>query len=119
MSRTVYEQLGGFVVVRKIVTEFYNNVLDNEELATFFSTTDMERLIDHQTKFISMLLGGPVSYTEEQLQMIHSRLKIGNNHFDLIKETLIETFEDFDLSEDHIEFVSNEYENRRSLIVTI
>ena len=75
MSRTVYEQLGGFVVVRKIVTEFYNNVLDNEELATFFSTTDMERLIDHQTKFISMLLGGPVSYTEEQLQERADKMK--------------------------------------------
>ena len=28
MDENIYDQLGGFVVVRKIVVEFYNNVLE-------------------------------------------------------------------------------------------
>ena len=94
-------------------------MLDDEELAPFFENTNMERQIDHQTKFVSMLLGGPAAYTDHELEKIHERLKIGDKHFDLIKEILIETFEDFDLSEEHINFVSDEFEIRRKLIVTI
>jgi len=117
MEKTVYEILGGFTVVRKIVVDFYNNVLEVDDLAQFFATTNMERQIDHQAKFISMLLGGPASFTDQQLRTIHEDLGIKDHHFDMIKEILADTFEDFDVAEDHIHFVVGEFEKRRSLIV--
>ena len=115
---SIYENLGGFTTVRKVVAEFYNSVLDQDELAKYFASTDMERQIDHQTKFISQLLGGPVSYSDNQLQKIHARMEITNPHFDLIKEILCDALEDFDLEDEHIKFVDKEFENRRSIIVT-
>ena len=70
MEESVYNQIGGFTAVRKIVVEFYNNMLDEDELAKYFAKTNMERLIDHQTKFISQLLGGPVSHTSMYFEQI-------------------------------------------------
>jgi hemoglobin len=71
MTAGLYEQLGGFSVVRKLVSDFYDRVLDETDLEPFFDNTDMATLVDHQTKFWAMLLGGPASYTEDQMRHIH------------------------------------------------
>ena len=118
MSESIFEQLGGFPTVRKVVMEFYHNVLDHDELAEYFMNTNMERLIDHQTKFVSYLLNGPASYTDDYLRKIHARMNITDMHFDMIKEVLSDAFEHFDVDDDIIELVATEFENRRSLVVT-
>ena len=97
MEKSVYDQVGGFVSVRKIILEFYNRVLDEDELIPYFKTIDMERQIDHQTKFISMLLGGPASFSDKHLEHVHKQMSIQNDHFDLVKDILEETLEDFTL----------------------
>jgi hemoglobin len=115
---SIYEELGGFTTVRKVVVEFYNNVLEEDELAKYFASTNMERQIDHQTKFISQLLGGPAEYSNDHLKKVHAHMSITNNHFDMIKEILCDTLEDFDLSDEHVEYVGGEFEIRRNIIVT-
>ena len=117
MEKSVYDQLGGFSNVRKIVIEFYNRVLDEDELTPYFAKTNMEKQIDHQTKFISMLLGGPASFSDIHLENVHIKLNITNDHFELIKELITETLEDFDLDEKHVDYISDEFEKRRDLIV--
>lgn len=117
MQKSLFESLGGFSSVRKIVLEFYNRVLEEEELYPFFKDINMERQIDHQTKFISMLLGGPASFSDKHLKHVHIKLNIQDSHFDLIKELLEETLEDFELEQNHIDAIVNEFECRRSLIV--
>ncbi len=32
----------------------------------------MPKLIDHQTRFISFLMGGPASYTDEHIAHVHA-----------------------------------------------
>jgi hemoglobin len=118
MSESIYEQLGGFTTVRKIIAEFYNSVLNEDELGKYFANTDMERQIDHQTKFISQLLGGPVEYSDDHLQKIHARMSITDQHFDMIKEILCDTLEDFDLEDEQVSFVDGEFEKRRNIIVS-
>ena len=118
MSETIYDQLGGFTTVRKVVVEFYNSVLEEDELATYFASTNMERQIDHQTKFISQLLGGPAEYSDDHLEKIHARMGITDNHFDMIKEILCDTLEDFDMEDEHVDFVGGEFERRRGIIVS-
>lgn len=117
MEQSVYDQLGGFIVVRKLIAAFYDKVLENKELAVVFERTNMERLIDHQTKFFAMLLGGPASYTDEEIKRAHQRLGISDHQFDMTKECLEETLEDFELSDEHISIITEEFEARRNLIV--
>ena len=117
MEKTIYDQLGGFAEVRKLITEFYNKVLDEDELSVLFKNSNMERIIDHQTKFFAMLLGGPASFSDDEIQKMHQHLSISPAQFDLTKACLEETLEDFELSEEHILYIADSFESKRSLVV--
>ena len=81
-ERTLYEKYGGFSQVSKIVLSFYDTLLENDEIGPFFDDIDMSRIVDHQTKFVASLLGGPAAYTDNQLRQLHSHLPITDAHFD-------------------------------------
>lgn len=116
-ERTLYEKYGGFSNVSKIVLSFYDTLLDNDEIGPFFDEVDMSRIVDHQTKFIASLLGGPASYTDNQLRQLHSHLSITNAHFDELETVLSGTLRQHDMAEEDIEVVVAEFGKRRSLIV--
>ncbi len=117
MSNSLYDQLGGFSAVRKLVSDFYDRVLEEEDLAPFFKDTNMADLIDHQTKFWTTLLGGPASYTDEQLRKIHTSMGIQDHHFDLVVDLAVETLEDHDLNAQQIGEFSEQLRGYRSQFV--
>ena len=117
MSNSLYDQLGGFSAVRRLVSDFYDRVLEEDDLAPFFKDTDMAHLIDHQTKFWTTLLGGPASYTTDQLRKIHATMGIKDRHFDLVAELVAETLEDHDIDEQHARSFVENLANYRSCIV--
>ncbi len=61
MSVSMFDRYGGFATVRTIVSSFYDKVLDSDRLSRFFVDIDMRALVDHQTKFVASLMGGPAS----------------------------------------------------------
>ncbi|MCC3305531.1 group I truncated hemoglobin [Sneathiella sp. HT1-7] len=117
-KQSLFEKYGGFSTVSKIVLDFYDVLLDSDEVGPFFDDVEMARLIDHQTKFIASLLGGPASYTDEQLYRLHERLKLENQHFDEVLETLSKTLARHGFSVADIAQVNDELEQRRSVIVS-
>ena len=119
MSQTLYDQLGGFAAVRKLVSDFYDQVLDEEDLVPFFHDTEMANLIDHQTKFWATLLGGPASYTDEQLREIHASMGIQDRHFDLMVDLARKTLEDRDIDEQQIASVIEGLNAYRPAIVAV
>lgn len=72
MRHTIFERYGGFAKVSRIVSSFYDKILESPITSTYFDNIDMRRLIDHQTKFIAYVMGGPASYTNDQLERVHS-----------------------------------------------
>ena len=119
MAQTVFERVGGFMVVRKIVSAFYDNVLDSPLVQHHFAEISMPRLIDHQTQFISQLLGGPVRISDETLQHAHARLRITPEEFEEVGRILRETLEEAGLASEDIAFVIGEVRRREPLIVTV
>ena len=119
MSQTLYDQLGGFAAVRKLVSDFYDQVLDEEDLVPFFHDTEMANLIDHQTKFWVTLLGGPASYTDEQLRKVHASMGIQDRHFDLMVDLARETLGDRDIDEQQIASIIEELNAYRPAIVAV
>ncbi len=117
MPKSLYDQLGGFSAVRKLVSDFYDRVLEEEDLAPFFKDTDMPDLIDHQIQFWITLLGGPASYTDEQLRKFHASRGIQDHHFDLVVDLAVETLEDHDIDAQHIGEISEQLRGYRSPIV--
>jgi hemoglobin len=117
MAQSTFERYGGFASVSKLVTAFYDKVLDEPDLAKYFENTDMRRQIDHQTKFIASLMGGPVSYSNEELERVHSRYKIDKASFDQVLDLLQEALEDFDIEEDDINSIVQNFKSRSRFVI--
>jgi hemoglobin len=117
MKSTIFQRNGGFASVSKIVMSFYDKVLDSPIASPYFANTNMKRLIDHQTKFIAQIMGGPASYTDEQLERVHAHLGITEVAFKETMELLMETLEDHDFSDDDIRLVEGEMMDRKNFII--
>lgn len=118
MRQTIFERSGGFASVRRVVSDFYDRVLESPILSPYFEDVEMARLVDHQSRFISSMMGGPGSYTDEHLQRIHAHLAIGHEAFAAMVATLRDTLEDHDFERADVATVIAEIERREPLIVT-
>lgn len=114
---TLFERVGGFGTLSKVVLDFYDRVLDDEALAPYFADVDMRGLIDHQTKFIAYLMDGPASYTDEHLRLAHARLGIDLAAFDRMIRLMRTTLADFGLRDRDIEVVVGRMRSRQDVIV--
>ncbi|MBY6065492.1 group 1 truncated hemoglobin [Leisingera aquaemixtae] len=118
MPQTIYEKYGGFSAISRVVMTFYELALDSDQIGDYFADVDMARLIDHQTKFISSLLGGPASFSDDRLEAVHRALGISHEDFDEMGTLLKEALEQHGLSEPDIRTTLSAIESKRSIIVT-
>ena len=116
---TMFDRYGGFATVSRIVSAFYDQVLDVPNLARYFENTNMRRLVDHQTKFIASVMGGPASYSNEQLERVHAGMGIQEQDYRAVVGILRETLEDFEIDESDIANVCNDVMDRMRFIVTV
>ena len=117
MSATLFQKYGGFAKISRVVLTFYDKALDSEQIGDFFEEIDMSRLVDHQTKFISSLLGGPAAYTDERLKQLHTHIGISNQDFDEMAKLLSEALDEHGFEPNDRDAVVREIEARRSFIV--
>ena len=117
MAQSMFERYGGFGSVHKIVMSFYDKVLDSDVTGPYFDDVDMRRLMDHQTKFISQVMGGPVTYSNEMLAQLHTKHDVTEQAFDEICSLLQETLEDFELEQQDVEYIINDVKDRRRWVV--
>ena len=117
MRVTIFERVGGFATVSRIVSAFYDEALASPILSPFFVGVDTKTLIDHQTKFVASMMQGPASYSNEHLERVHRHLDIDQTAFNEMCDLFRETLEDFDMDESDIAHVIGEIESRRVYIV--
>lgn len=117
MEQTLFQKYGGFSKVSRIVLDLYERILDDDDIGPFFDEVDMARIVDHQTKFISSLLGGPASYTDDQITKLHRHLSIHAEHFDVLIRILRGVLADHGMEPDDIETVVSALDSRRGLVV--
>jgi hemoglobin len=117
MARTMFERYGGFANVSRVVSSFYDKILDSPVTSPYFAQTDMKRLVDHQTKFVAHLMGGPASYSSEHLTSVHSNRGISEEAFAEAMDLLSETLEDFDFEPADIRQVEAEMLARKPYVV--
>ena len=90
-QENLYLKYGGESTISKIVDQFYEKVLNDKRVKHFFVNTNMTKQRNHQTNFISFVLGGPKQYTGRSMQAAHSKLSLDDSHFDAIVELLGQT----------------------------
>lgn len=118
MRRTVFEKYGGFARVNRVVMGFYDKILESPVTSPYFENTDMRALIEHQTRFIAAIMGGPASFTNDHLERVHARLNISEAAFLEAAALLRETLEDHDFEDSDIQLVIGEIMSRKAYIVT-
>ncbi|WP_089954849.1 group I truncated hemoglobin [Salipiger thiooxidans] len=116
MQKSLFEKYGGFSVVSKIVLDLYDRLLDDDDVGPFFDEIDMARIVDHQTKFVSSLMGGPASYSDEQIRRMHAHLEIHQLHFDKLQSLLRATLADHGVAPGDQEAILAAFEARRALV---
>lgn len=117
MPQSIFERYGGFSSIRRVVSDFYDNVLDSD-LAHYFADVEMRRLIEHQTSFISFLTGGPgTNYADAMLQHVHEQLAITPEDFDLMMRVLRRSLTKHGFETEDVDVVLERFAGRRALIV--
>ena len=117
ISGTMFERYGGLPFVTRLILRFYDRVLASGRLAPFFANTDMQRLVEHQAKFLSTVMGGPASYSDVVLQETHRHLNIDDQAFDEMMALLRETLEGANIAHADIETIIADLNARRTHIV--
>lgn len=118
MARTIFDRYGGFTKISRIVMSFYDKMLSSPLTKRYFENINMKRLIDHQTKFIASMMGGPASYTNEHIERVHKHLGITEEAFTESVDLLKETLEDNDFEDGDVRAVEDEVMSRKNFVVT-
>lgn len=118
VKRSLFEKYGGFATWRKFVSAFYDEILENDMLKKHFRNVNMERLIDHQTKFVVYVTGGPAIVPDENLSRAHRSLGITQEEFDEMVEVFSDVMDDFEVEEEDQEFLASEILKRSHLVIS-
>ncbi|WP_341711426.1 group 1 truncated hemoglobin [Erythrobacter sp.] len=116
-QQSMFDKYGGFSVVSKIVLDLYERLLDDDDLGPFFDDVEFAKIVDHQTKFVSSVMGGPAAYTDNQIEKLHSHLAIGGGHFDQLARILAEVLKDHGVADEDAAEIVGAFTARRHLVV--
>lgn len=91
---SLYDRIGGAPAIDAMVADFYDHVLNDDELMPFFGGASMDKLRDMQKEFFSAALGGPTAYTGRPLSHIHHSIGVKRKHFARFVEHLLTTLQE-------------------------
>jgi hemoglobin len=97
-----YERIGGGTAIRMVVDRFYELLLGDARLASYFADTDLPRLKRHQVLLISQVLGGPASYDGRDLREAHAGMAISREDFGLVVSYLAQALTEAGVDEEII-----------------
>ncbi|MFN3190575.1 MAG: group I truncated hemoglobin [Aureliella sp.] len=117
MDASLLSDLGGPESVFEIVSEMYERVFQDPELAPFFEHTDAEHLKKMQYEFLVSALGGPVNYSGAELQAAHTGRGIQPAHFSRFVSHFDEVLEERDVDKRTRESIVSQLAMHRDRIV--
>lgn len=91
MRPTIYDEIGGEPAVTAVVDAFYERLIADVDLMSYFDGRDMRRLKAHQRALVTVALGGTAErYTGKMMQPAHTGLAITDDAFDKVLDHLHE-----------------------------
>lgn len=103
---SLYQKLGGMPAVNLAVDKFYDKVLADTRIKHFFVGVDMNRMREHQKKFLSFAFGGSSGYDGKNMREAHAGLVanmgLNDTHFDAVVENLAEVLTELGVAPDLI-----------------
>lgn len=94
MATTLFEDLGGEPVLRRVIDRFVDRIFDDVMIGFFFRNARRERIKQKEYEFAAEHLGAPVEYTGRPLEQAHRAHPIMGGQFarrlTILKRTLEE-----------------------------
>lgn len=118
MSETMLEKYGRGKLTQ-IVSSFYGNVLRSPRLAPYFADASIVGLIEHQSRFLAMVMGGPPAHTHAELESAHLQLDIAEADFDEMLRLLAKNLDSYDVDPEDIAEVIARYRETQMSIVSL
>ena len=115
--QTLFQKYG-LKAIGQVVSSFYDKIEEAESLKTYFANINMDRLRDHQTDFMSQVLGGPIVYDPSTLLRMHKGLNISNADFDLVASFLLASLQEHGVDLDDTNTIMDLVSNTRQDIVS-
>ena len=81
---SIYEAIGGEPALVAVVDDFYERVLSDAQLASFFAGANMRKLKGRQVEFFAAALGGPSLYQGASMRQVHAGRGISQADFDRV-----------------------------------
>jgi len=97
VSESLFQRIGGEAAVNAAVDIFYRRVLTDARISSYFSDIDMDAQRAKQKAFLSMVFGGPKSYSGKDMRQAHKRLVdkgLNDSHFDAVAGHLQATLDE-------------------------
>ena len=94
MDISLFDELGGEPVLRRVVERFVERLFVDPMIGFFFSRADKQRIKEKEYEFAAVHLGAPVAYSGRPLSQAHAAHRIFEGQFDrrltILRETLDE-----------------------------
>src|SRR5271166_378463 len=120
MIDQLYDLIGGKKTVWAATDAFYKRVLADDTLRNFFRDTDLARLREGQSMFLSMLLGGRIVYTGKDISAAHAHVRaqgLKDGHFDSFLTHFRDALREVGVHPEKVEKVMNLLESRRAAVL--
>jgi hemoglobin len=102
---SLYDQIGGEPVFRRLVSRFYQEVAADPELRPVYPSKDLGPAEEHLRLFLIQYWGGPATYNElrghPRLRMRHARFQISERERDAWLRHMRTALDELDLDPAH------------------
>ena len=98
-ERSLFDDLGGEPVLRRIIDRFVDRVFDDVMIGFFFRNASRERIKAKEYEFAAQHLGAGVEYTGRPLAAAHGRHPIMGGQFMRRLQILKDTLDEFGVPE--------------------
>jgi hemoglobin len=90
----LYDQFGKLEGLNAVVDGLVERIHANAQIAPLFANTDMARFHQLLVEYLCMTIGGPCTYTGEELVEVHTGLDITEAEFNSLVEDLIDVMQE-------------------------
>jgi hemoglobin len=97
-EKSLYERLGGYDAVAKVVDEFIKRLGEDKQLSRFvvgLSTDSKQKLRQHVLNLFCNKTGGPCLYTGRDMRTVHTGLGITESDWELAAKHLAEALDQY------------------------
>lgn len=115
-SLSIYDDLGGFDTIKQVVERMYEHILADERLAPYFDESNVESLINHQSRFIAMIAGGPDYH--DHIAETHAHMNLRDEHFDAVLAYFHTALAEHGVADEYSHQLKSQLQQYRASVVT-